>query len=248
MTTTRRRGANRPGLRSTRGRPVRGGAGAVPWWRRWVLPAALAVVTVLALVLYFTPLLGVRAVEVTGNRTLSQDEIVRTAGIDPGTPMLRVDTEDVASRLRAIRKVADVRVSLSWPTTVRVEVTERAPAAFLVARDGIQLVDSAGVPFQVVKDPPADLPELHVRRVAPDDPATRAAMTVLTALPPALRADVLAVDAQDPGDIHLRLKGDREVQWGDTDESDRKAAILPPLLTRPGSVYDVTAPSLPTVS
>ena len=56
------------------------------------------------------------------------------------------------------------------------------------------------------------------------------------------------MDAQDPGDIHLRLKGDREVHWGDTDESDRKAAILPPLLTRPGSVYDVTAPSLPTVS
>ncbi|MEV5539472.1 FtsQ-type POTRA domain-containing protein [Saccharopolyspora shandongensis] len=235
-------------MRSTRGRPVRGGAAAPPKWRRWALPAVLAAVTAVALVLYFTPLLGVRSVQVVGNATLGQDQVVQAAGIELGTPMLQVDVDQIHDRLQVVPKIAAVQVSLSWPSTVQVQVTERVPVAFLVARNGIQLVDAGGVPFEAVPDRPADLPELRVREASQNDAATRAAMTVLMALSQPVRADVTAVIAENPKDIRLTLKGDREVHWGTLEETPRKAAILPPLLTRPGDVYDVTTPALPTVA
>ncbi|MGP4018109.1 cell division protein FtsQ/DivIB [Saccharopolyspora sp. 5N708] len=248
MTTTRRRATARPGLRSTRGRPVRGGAATRAKWRRWALPVLLAAVTVLALVLYFTPLLGVRSVAVVGNATLGQDQVVQAAGIQPGTPMLQVDVDETRTRLMALQKIAAAEVSLAWPSTVRVKITERTPVAFLVARNGIQLVDADGVPFEAVAQRPVNLPELRVRTASQDDVATRAALTVLMALPQPLRTEVTAVIAEQPGDVRLLLKGDREVHWGSLEETARKAAILPPLLTRPGKIYDVTTPALPTVA
>lgn len=248
MTSTRRRVADRPGVRSTRGRPVRGGATAPPTWRRWALPLVLAVVTVLAVVLYFTPLLGVRSVEVLGAGSLGHDEVVRAAGIEPGTPMLRVDADEVRERLQAVPEVASVEVSLSWPFTVQVRVVERVPAAFFVARDGIQLVDATGTPFQAVPEPPAGLPELKVREASHADPATRAGMLVLTSVPEPVRSEITAVLAENPNDIRLLLTGEREIEWGSQEEAEKKAAILPALLTRPGKVYDVTTPALPTVS
>ncbi|MER7011258.1 FtsQ-type POTRA domain-containing protein [Saccharopolyspora sp. NPDC000359] len=248
MTSTRRRAAERPGVRSTRGRPVRGGAPVPPKWRRWALPLVLAVVTVLALVLYFTPLLGVRSVEVVGTTSLDHEEVVRASGIETGTPMLQVDAAEVQDRLRQVPKVAAAEVELSWPSAVQVRITERAPAAFLVARNGIQLVDGTGMPFETVPQPPPGLPELKVREASQADPATRAGMHVLTAIPEQVRAEVTAVLAENPNDIRLLLGGDREIEWGSQEESEKKAAILLPLLTRPGKVFDVTTPALPTVS
>ncbi|MER6988600.1 FtsQ-type POTRA domain-containing protein [Saccharopolyspora hirsuta] len=235
-------------MRSTRGRPVRGGAAAPPKWRRWALPLVLAAVTVLALVLYFTPLLGVRSVEVVGNTSLDHDEVVRASGIETGTPMLQVDAAEIRDRLQAVPKIAAAEVVLSWPSAVQVRVTERVPAAFLVARNGIELVDATGMPFQTVPEPPADLPELKVREASQTDPATRAGMLVLTSVPQPVRAEITAVLAENPNDIRLLLKGDRQIEWGSQEEAEKKAAILPALLTRPGKVFDVTTPALPTVS
>ncbi|MCI2420537.1 FtsQ-type POTRA domain-containing protein [Saccharopolyspora sp. K220] len=248
MTPTRRRATERPGPRSTRGRPVRGGRTILPKWRRWALPAVLAAMTLGVVVLYFTPLLGVRSVEVVGNATLAQDQVVRAAGIEPGTPMLQVDVDDVQTRLRAMPKIAAAQVSLAWPSAVRVRIIERMPVAFLVARNGIQLVDADGVPFEAVAQRPASLPELRVREASQNDPATRAALTVLMALPQALRAEVSAMIAEQPNDVRLLLRGNREVHWGSLEETPWKAAILPALLTRPGKTYDVTTPALPTVA
>jgi cell division protein FtsQ len=96
------------------------------------------------------------------------------------------------------------------------------------------------------------LPRFTFRPAGPDDPATRAAVSVLTALPEALRSQVLTVDATDtapdvPGQVTLGLTENRQVQWGSPDRSGEKAAVLVPLLTQRGQVYDVTSPDLPTI-
>ena len=244
---SRNRSTARPGVRrSTGGRPVRGGA-VVVRWRRWVLPALLAVVTLLVVVGYFTPLFGVRMVRVEGTTTMTEQEVLTAADVQLGKPMLRVDSEEIAARLRALPKVAAVRVEPAWPSTVRLEITERVAVAYRVTGTGFQLVDAGGVPFDQAPQAPADLPRLDARAQAPDDPAVGGGMAVLTSLPPQVRSQVLAVIADNQRDLRLHLRGDREVHWGDARESARKAAILQPLLTRPGRVYDVTSTALPTV-
>jgi len=211
-----------------------------------VLLLGMSLITALVLVLYFTPVLGVRSVRVQGLRDTPEQEVLAAAAVELGQPMLRVDDAAIRQRLAAVPALAGSEVRLRWPSTVELVVTERDPVAFLTGPGGAQLVDASGVVFRTVPKPPPGLAQLRPGRDR--DASARAAAEVLAALPPQLRAQVTAVSAEQPDDLRLQLTGNRQVQWGDADESQRKAAILPPLLTREGRVYDVTSPTLPTVA
>ncbi|MEU6129071.1 FtsQ-type POTRA domain-containing protein [Saccharopolyspora sp. NPDC047091] len=242
------RSSNRPGVRRTRGRPVRGGIQRPQ--RRWVLPVAMSVVTVLVLALYYSPLLGVRSVQVAGLTGVPEQLVLDTAGVGLGTPMLQVDAEGIRSRLGAVPEIADSEVHLEWPSTVRLEIAERVAVAYVPAdgpgESGFRLIDAAGVPFRTVPRPPGGLAQLRLGEDRAE--SVRTAMIALTALPPDLRSQVTEVRAERPQNLYLALGGGRQVHWGESTAADRKAAILVPLLTRSGQVYDVTSPDLPTVA
>lgn len=242
------RASRRPGVRSTRGRPVRGGVSRPE--RRWLLPVLMSLVTAVVVLLYFTPVLGVRSVRVEGAAAVPRQAVLDTAGIELGNPMLQVDSEGIRSRLGEIPEIAGSEVHLDWPSTVRLEVTERTAVAYLPADgpgdSGVRLIDAAGVPFRTVPRPPAGLAQLRLGHDRAE--GVRVAMIALTALPPQLRAQVTEVRADRPHNLYLGLTGGRQVHWGESEDSARKAAILVPLLTREGQVYDVTSPDLPTVA
>ncbi|SHF33706.1 cell division protein FtsQ [Streptoalloteichus hindustanus] len=207
----------------------------------------LAVLSLLAVV-YFSPLLGVREVQVTGVSVLGADDVRRQAAIAEGTPLARLDAEGVSSRVRGMPRVASVEVRRSWPDTVVLQVVERTPVAVVKEGDGSKLVDGTGTAYAPAPEGAAGLPELVVERAGPDDPATAVGVRVLVSIPERVRQEVLTVTARTPGDVRLTLSAGREVRWGGGADSERKAAVLAALLTRPGSVYDISAPELPTVA
>jgi cell division protein FtsQ len=216
--------------------------------RRWM--ALLIVLAVLGLtyVVMFTSLIGVRTVEVLGTHDISRDAVRAAAAVELGTPMVRLDTEEVAQRVAKLPRVAEVAVSRSFPTTVEIQVTERTPVAVVPDSDGTHLVDRTGLDYATVSARPGGLPVLKVVKVAPDDQSTHAAVTVLGAIPDQLRKRVVEVSARTPGDVQLRLRSGKVVKWGDAEDNERKSAVLAPLLTRPGKTYDVATPDFPTVS
>ncbi|WP_378271680.1 cell division protein FtsQ/DivIB [Amycolatopsis pigmentata] len=216
--------------------------------RRWI--AVLTVLTVAALVylLYFTSFLGVGSVEVTGASTVPAAEIRAAAAVPDQRPMLLVDTDEIADRVNKLPGVASVDVSRSWPSTIEITVTERTPVAFFGGPGGFHLVDAAGFDYKTLSAKPAGLPELTLARTAADDPVTRSVLAVLTSLPPELRAEITLVRARTPGGVEFTLRNGKVVRWGDAGGPDRKAKVLAVLLTRPGHVYDVASPELPTVS
>lgn len=214
--------------------------------RRWGAAVALGVITVGVLVAYFTPVLGVTEVQVSGTRTVPPEQVRAEAAVPLGESVLRLDTGAIRDRLGEDPRVAAADVSVAWPSSVQVAVTERVPAAFVAKPGGVRLADANGVLFADAPAPPPGL--LEIRVPAPDPVSTRAAMGVLAQLPPELRAQVQAVSVPSARDVHLQLAGNREVVWGEPDDSARKAAVLPLLMTRQGHVYDVTSPSLATVS
>ncbi|WP_228717333.1 cell division protein FtsQ/DivIB [Allosaccharopolyspora coralli] len=207
----------------------------------------LTVVTALVLVAYFTPALSVRSVEVQGATTVPKQQLTERAQVPMGRPMLQVDSDAIVQRLRANPSIASADVSLSWPSTVSIEVTERTPKLYSMDQGMARLIDGEGVGFTKVRQPPPDLPELRVRGKE-RDAAVAASLRILEALPPDVRAEVTAVIANGPNNVSLDLVGNRRVEWGSTADSARKAQILPPLLTRDGTLYDVTTPALPTVA
>ncbi|ANY05087.1 cell division protein FtsQ/DivIB [Pseudonocardia sp. HH130630-07] len=193
---------------------------------------------------------GVAAVEVTGARQISDRDVADAAGVDPGTPLAAVDTDAVVARVSALPGVATVDVDRSWPDTLVVAVTERTPAALADTPDGRMLVDVSGFPYRPAP-PEVRLPVLTLPTVAPDDPATLAAVGVLRALPPPVRDQVESLGPGAGGStFELVLTEGRRVlwgPWGDPATTARRAAVLGPLLGREGAVYDVSSPDLVTV-
>jgi cell division protein FtsQ len=190
---------------------------------------------------------GVAQVEVTGAGSVDLALIQSASGVRIGEPLLSVSTEEVRRRVAAIPALASARVSREWPGTVKIEVSERSPVALAASAAGPLLVDGTGYAYQRAPTPPPELPRLAADRVAPDDPATRAGLVVLAALAAPIRDQLQVVTAVGPEAVNLTLAGGRQVRWGSPDRSERKAAILVALLTQPGTIYDVSAPDLPTI-
>lgn len=216
--------------------------------RRWVALSAVLAVVLLAAAVWWTPLLGVRTVDVTGARQLTADQVRVAASVPDGEPMLRLDLRSIQAKVRLLPRVATVQVQRAWPSTVRIEITERNPIGYLAESDGIHLVDATGVDYATVTAPPHGLPKIVLTMVAPSDQRTAAVVGVLRALPAQLRSLVVTVSAKTPGSVTLGLTHGRTIRWGSAADSARKAEVLAPLMTRPGKVYDVSSPELPTVS
>ena len=219
--------------------------------RRGVLGLlALVPLGLLAWLLLASPVLAVRTVEVRGNDRLSAFQVVQAVGVEVGTPLARVDTSGVRSRVGGLAPVAEVEVHRSWPGTLSVRVVERLPVAGAPATNGrFTLVDATGTAFDTVGALPDGLPRLQVPASgpAPSDPSTVAALDVLVGLPAALRDRTTAVRADSPTTVTLSLTGGRTVVWGEAGEGDRKAPVVAALLRRKGRTIDVTSPDVAVV-
>jgi cell division protein FtsQ len=216
--------------------------------RRWmVLVVFLGILGLLYLVL-FTSVLGVRTVDVSGTKGLTPDEVRTAAAVEMGKPLIRLDTDEIVARVAKLPRVAHVDVQRSWPSTVEILVTERTPVAFARGNDGVHLVDSTGVDFAITPQAPTGLPSVEVPSLGPNDPATRAVVEVLGQIPQQLRDRVVGLSAKSAGSVQLNLVDGRVAKWGNAADSERKSMVLAALLTRPGKVYDVSAPDLPTIA
>jgi cell division protein FtsQ len=207
----------------------------------------LAIVGVgLGLVLYFTPAMSARNIVVTGTGAVTREEVLDAAQVRPGTPLLQINTNQVADRVAAIRRVASARVQRQYPSALRITIVERVPLVVKDFPDGPHLFDRDGVDFATAPPPPG-LPYIDVANPGPSDPATKAALQVLTALRPEVAGQVGKIAAPSVASITLTLNDGRVVIWGTTDRTEEKAEKLAALLTQSGRTYDVSSPDLPTV-
>ena len=127
--------------------------------RRWFALAAAGVIGAAGWVLFGSRLLVVRSVIVTGTHLVPRAEVLAAADIEPGTPLIRLNTAQVAARIDTIRQVRSALVRRSWPDRVVIVVRERTVALALTAPNGgYDLVDADGVVVQWDARRPADLP------------------------------------------------------------------------------------------
>ncbi|MCC3333340.1 FtsQ-type POTRA domain-containing protein [Nocardia abscessus] len=207
---------------------------------------AVCVLAVVCAVAWFTPVLSVRTVRIEGAVAVSEQQVRDVLEIPSGRSMLRIDTTPVARRVASIPKVRTARVQRVFPSTVRVTVVERTAVLFYDSPQGAHLLDADGVEF-AVEPTPIGVPKLITEHPGDADPLTRAAVSILAIVPPALAVQVSEVAARSISDISLNLKDGRTVLWGGTNDAERKSAVVLPLLTRPGTVFDVSSPNLVTV-
>lgn len=225
------------------------------WARRWLAwRVVLAVVLVLAAVaagvwaVFFSSLLAVKGVEVTGTRLLSEEQVLAAAQVETGEPLARADLDGIGARLEALAPVAEVDVTRKWPDQVRIEITERIAVAVVEESGRLRGMDAEGKLFRDFKRAPKRLPRVVM---GPDtrEEALREAAAVVKVLPPGLARRVDHVDVRTVDHISLALADGKTVLWGRAEQSYDKARVLEALLeTDPDSTrYDVSVPGQPTV-
>ncbi|SCF41580.1 cell division protein FtsQ/DivIB [Micromonospora mirobrigensis] len=216
---------------------------ALPWA---VVAGVLALAGLVAWTVLGTGLFGVREVRVEGAKLVTPVQVRDAAAVPDGVPLARVDLAGVARRIGALAPVEHASVRRDWPGALVVRVVERRPVAVVPQGDRFAVVDRAGVVFLSPAEQPAGLPLLRVARPGPEDPDTRAGLTVLAALTPPLRAALREVDVDGLARISLRLADDRTVVWGDSSRGTDKARVAAALLGREADTIDVSAPDVVT--
>ncbi|MET8799827.1 FtsQ-type POTRA domain-containing protein [Nocardia sp. NPDC004568] len=219
--------------------------GGLRRFRLWALPA-LALVITLAALAWFSPLLSVREVRIEGAGEIPEEQIRELLQVPQTGSILRIDTAAMAARVATIPKVRSARVQRMLPSTVRVRIEPRTPVLYYDSPEGAHLLDADGIEY-AIEPAPIGVPQLVTARPGSTDELTRAAVAVARVLPPALEVQVKTVRAMGASDISLTLRDGRTVLWGSSEDGERKSAVVVPLLTQPGTVFDVSSPSLVTV-
>jgi cell division protein FtsQ len=210
--------------------------------RRHVLLVAVAAVAV-AVGLYQlarSPLFGLTEVRVEGAGGSMRATVLAAAGLRPGEPYLAIDPAAVRRRVEALPRVASARVLRSYPSSLRIVVSERTPTAvvssggayWLVAADGIVLARlaerpagaQAALPYVAgVPLPPGVRPGA---RLPAGNPLANA-LTALGRMDPSLRRQVVAVTAGSVDSLELGLRDGAKVLYGVAERQAAKdAAVL----------------------
>lgn len=220
--------------------------------------AAVLVVGALAWLLLWSPVLALRPADVTvagAGTVVAVDQVRAVVAKDSGVPLPRLGTVALRDRLLQVPGVREARVTRDWPHGLTVQLVAREPVAAVpekqapagAAKPGFALLDEEGVQVGRADAAPAGLPVVDVP--AGDARTLQAVLGVLRQLSPALLAEVAGVAAQTQDTVTMHLRDGVEVDWGSSQETALKIAVLTALRASPTAkgarVYDVSAPRLP---
>lgn len=268
------RGRGARWARSVRGASARqwaGGSRAVRRLRARHWFGVIATLLVLGLVgylVFFSPVLDVRQVRLVGGDRFTQAQLDEIAATELGRPLALADGDVIISQVTGFPAVRDAQVVRAWPHTLEVRVDERVPVASVPAGDagsgdGYDLVAGDGVHIERVVQAPANLPGIDAQARDAGRQTVTAVATVLAALGPDLRGEIVEATAASPDSIQLLvevpvrpdpdvsdqaaegLTREVTVQWGSAEESALKAEVLAALLMTRADEYDVSAPRTP---
>jgi len=222
------------------------------WRAAFFALAGFGIVAGVVWALLGSRLLVVRSVSVTGTHLVTRAQVLAAAEVPLGTPLMRVNTTQVAGRIEAIRQVGSASVTKDWPDHLAITIRERVPVvAVRMVGGGYDLVDPSGVVVRWSKARPAALPLFQTSlsgSALRGDPGLAQTSAVLAELPRWLFKSVaqVAVAEESAGapaadQVTLYLRDHRTVVWGGTDGATQKAKELAILMRAPDQYFDVSA-------
>ncbi len=200
-----------------------------------------------------SPLFSVTSIEISGVVASNAEQVVSEAGVEPGVPLISLDTTSVEEAIETDPRVVSAAVSRNWPQTVVVEVQERFPVAWVVSPAGSVHVAADGVVIEVGSRA-VDAPMVRTftqEALSPGqaiiDPVVLGGIEFLDALRADL-AEAAVVDATG-AELTATVAGFR-VRLGFPSEMASKAAVLAAVVDsepEEGSEITLLAPERPAV-
>jgi cell division protein FtsQ len=200
---------------------------APPERRRALMPWAIALGAVMllaaaGLVLTYTPVFHAKTITVRGEQRLTEQRILKLAGVGPATDVFHLDVGAVERRLERNPWVADAVVTKRLPSTLSVTVTERRPAALTRSSAGrLMYVAGDGTLLGHASDMTL-LPELQ----STDPSALPTAATVASALPPSLAPVIATIGVGTDGSVTLVTRSGVTATYGNASLAQAKGEAL----------------------
>ena len=243
--------AARPGVEGTLGRHRTHGR-----LKTWVIvTAALAGLATAAFASTYTPLFAADTVRVEGADHLSAAQVRRIAKVQPGANVFRLDVRQAERRLERNVWVADAAITTTLPSTVTIEIRERAAAAVAVtdAAGGRSIIAGDGTILAPAPDTVAlPLVEGADGVTVPSEGQRSLGAQVAASLPTAISHTVESVQAGADGTVTVILAGGVPVSYGDAGALAQKGQALQAVLRWAGRTgvhlgsIDVRTPGAPT--
>jgi cell division protein FtsQ len=229
--------------------------------RRTTMRALVAAGVALAIwVAFFSPLLAIKEITLSGAKRTTADDVARAVGLDSSDNLLLLKTDEVAAAVKELPWVKSVTVDRKLPGTVKLTVTERSPAMVVALGEKKYLIDRRGRVLSPTESAEG-LPVLAGLQEGLPDPGERlrsaqltGALEAFSTFPRGLRRDVRAVFAPTVERITFQLFDGIQVRFGAAEDMRSKIAVLEVLLERlrregRGALYiDVRVPEAPAVS
>jgi cell division protein FtsQ len=209
--------------------------------------AIFLVIAVLIWLIWFSPALVARSVDVQGTSQISSQDVVQAANVPLGTPLVRLDTEAIKQRVLDLPPIEEVSVHRTLTGVVRIQVQEARPA-YAIHTDGHYLIVSDEGRGYLTADTQGDL--IVVTIAHDDSPSSgrlmKDAATIVLALPEVVSSDLVSLSGETPDSFTIVLRDGRRILWGSSEESELKAQVITGLLDIKATYYDVSSPSHPS--
>lgn len=223
--------------------------GLTIWFRTLLVLTPLSLVA-LVVAAYFTPMLALERIEVSGTQRLGEQEIRSELAGLIGRPLPTISEAELTELLAEFSLIETFAFQAEPPHTLRVKIRERQPLVVLVRAGANYLYDAAGVQI-AQSETVGEYPFLIFNGNPQESPQYSNAVELLLSLPIATYQQIFSVEVSSQLTSKLTLKeGNWSVIWGSNEQSLLKSEVLASLIATgldEGVEIDVSSPNSPVV-
>ena len=208
--------------------------------------------------LLHTRLFSATSVKVQGATQMTTRQVMAAAGLASEPPLISIDTSSAAAGVEKLPWVKKATVTLNWPHSVTISVSERRAVGAVAYQHRWLLIDNEGRILTAMKERPFNQPLVVPPKVPTAVPgrffgnSAIPAAVVAGTLPPAFRSQVAAVLGHNDGTVTLQMTTPVTVMLGQATDLTAKykdvASVIAGATLHPGDVLDVSVPQASTIT
>lgn len=99
--------------------------------RRLIFLISVFFLLILLIIYFQSPLSHVNKINVGGNKTISDETIIKQSGLTKKTNVWKVNKEETAAKIKSIPEVKKASVKITFPNSIVIEITEHAKIAYI---------------------------------------------------------------------------------------------------------------------
>lgn len=223
------------------------------WRHRLLILGGVALILVVAAVIWFSPVLALDKVGVRGSQLIDHEQVSESVlEGNRGTPLPRVRPGAVEEEvLKEFPRAKEASVHYSGPHSLSIEITDRRPVLAITTSDGFELFDDEAVNLGTVDDAPKGVTVLKESGGAPEKETVSAVIRFMGDLRPELRSDLRSIHAKDENNLAGVIdtgEAKAKVVFGDSTSASLKMRTALQLAADGRTDVDVSVPSVPVTN